>query len=157
MAAKNELAAHCIELLSSLGPTRARRMFGGHGFYVDDLFVALEAFDRLYLKVDDLTRARFEAAGCEVFVYDAKKKASMSYYTAPDEAMESPALMRPWARLAMEAALRARNAKPVKKTVAKKVAKKLAASAPAKQAAAKKAIAKTAPAKKAPARKAKPA
>jgi DNA transformation protein and related proteins len=128
MTARNELATHCIELLSSLGPTRARRMFGGHGFYVDDLFIALEAFDRLYLKVDDQTRARFEAAGCEVFIYDAAKKASMSYYTAPDEAMESPALMRPWARLAMEAALRARNAKPVKKAATKKAAaKKVAA------------------------------
>jgi DNA transformation protein len=29
--------------------------------------------------------------------------------------MESPALMLPWARLAMEAALRARNAKPAQR------------------------------------------
>ena len=31
---------------------RSRRMFGGHGLYVDDLFVGLIAFERLYLKVD---------------------------------------------------------------------------------------------------------
>ena len=31
---------------------RARRMFGGHGSVVDGLFVALIAFDRLYLKAD---------------------------------------------------------------------------------------------------------
>jgi DNA transformation protein len=36
----------------------------------------------------------------------------MSYWTVPAEAMESPALMQPWARLAISAALRARAARP---------------------------------------------
>jgi DNA transformation protein len=116
MAARSEFAAHCLELLSPLGPARARRMFGGHGFYVDDVFVALALGERLYLKTDAQTRPRFEAAGCEPFVYQgAGKQVTVSYWTAPDDAMESPMLMRPWARLAMEAALRARNAKPAKK------------------------------------------
>ena len=84
----------------------------GHGFYVDELFIALIAFGRLYLKADASTRARFEAAGCEPFVYDGKgKPVTMRYFTAPEDAMESPALMQPWARLALEAALRARAAK----------------------------------------------
>jgi DNA transformation protein len=86
-------------------------MFGGHGLYVDDLFVAIIASDRLYLKADAQTHERFERAGCEPFVYDAKSRAiSLGYWSAPDEAMESPALMEPWARLALEAALRARAA-----------------------------------------------
>ena len=118
---KDEFARHCAELLGSLGPSRARRMFGGHGFYVDDLFLALIFQERLYLKVDDLTRARFEAEGCQPFVYEARgRRVSLGYYTAPDEAMESPALMRPWARLALEAALRARAAKvPLRRRAAK--------------------------------------
>jgi DNA transformation protein len=91
-------------------------MFGGHGFYVDDLFIALVFGDRLYLKADAETRPRFEAAGCEPFVYDgAGKQVTINYWTAPDDAMESPMLMRPWARLAMEAALRARNTQPARK------------------------------------------
>jgi DNA transformation protein and related proteins len=110
-----EFAAHCVELLSPLGPTRSRRMFGGHGFYVDGIFLALTFGERLYLKTDAQTRPRFEAAGCEPFVYDgAGKQVTVSYWTAPDDAMESPMLMRPWACLAMEAALRARNAKSAK-------------------------------------------
>lgn len=113
MAAPSEFAAHCAELLGQLGPVRTKRMFGGHGFYVDDVFVALAFEDRLYLKADAQTRPRFEAAGCEPFVYDsAGKQVSLGYWTAPDDAMESPAFMLPWTRLAMEAALRARNAKP---------------------------------------------
>ena len=53
-------------------------MFGGHGLYVDDLFVALIAYERLYLKTDAQTRAAFEAAGCEPFVYDGEGKRSRS-------------------------------------------------------------------------------
>lgn len=112
MAADHELVEHCRELLAPLGSVRVKRMFGGHGFYVDELFIALIAFGRLYLKADALTRARFEAAGCLPFVYDGKgKPVTMSYFSAPEDAMESPALMQPWARLALEAAVRARAPK----------------------------------------------
>jgi DNA transformation protein and related proteins len=107
----NEFVAYCVELLETLGPARARRMFGGHGLYVDDLFVAIVADDRLYLKVDAATRPEFEAAACEPFRYDAKGKAiSLGYFSAPDEAIESPHGMRAWGRLALDAALRAKAA-----------------------------------------------
>lgn len=112
MATDPEFVAHCRELLAPLGTVRTKRMFGGHGFYADELFVALIAFGRLYLKADAQTRPRFEAAGCEPFTYDGKgKPVTMSYFAAPEEAIESPALMQPWARLALEAAVRARAAK----------------------------------------------
>lgn len=103
---------HCLELLAPLGRVRARRMFGGHGLYADDLFVALIAGERLYVKADADTEARFMAAGCAPFVYEGQGKAvKMSYWTVPDEAMESPSLMLPWARLAMQTALKAAAAK----------------------------------------------
>jgi DNA transformation protein len=35
----------------------------------------------------------------------------LNYHTPPDEALESPALMLPWARLALEAAVTARKPK----------------------------------------------
>jgi DNA transformation protein and related proteins len=109
----NDLVNHCLELLAPLGAMRAKRMFGGHGLYVNDLFVALIVFERLYLKVDAQTQPAFRAAGCEPFVYDGKDKPiTVSYWTVPAEAMESPHLMAPWARQAIAAALRARAAKP---------------------------------------------
>ena len=111
MAAKDAFAEYCAELLAGLGPVRVKRMFGGHGIYVDDLFVAIVVGETLYLKADGQSAARFEQAGCTAFSYEAKakKRVSLNYWSAPADAMESPALMRPWARLAMEAALRARN------------------------------------------------
>ena len=117
-AVPNEFVAHCGELLSPLGAVRSRRMFGGHGFYVDDVFVALIAGERLYLKADVLTRSAFEGAGCTPFTFEKARGGSVesvatSYFSAPEDAMESPPLMQPWARLALAAALRARAAKPL--------------------------------------------
>ncbi|MES3015240.1 MAG: TfoX/Sxy family protein [Pseudomonadota bacterium] len=109
-----EFVAHCTELLGSIGSVRSRRMFGGHGFYVDELFIAIIAGERLYLKVDAQTRASFEAEACVPFIYDSAGQAvSLGYFSAPEDAMESPPLMQPWARLALAAALRARATKPV--------------------------------------------
>ena len=110
----NEFVAHCAELLGALGAVRTRRMFGGHGFYVDELFIAIAVGERLYLKVDTPTRASFEAQACVPFVYDsAGQRVALGYFSAPEEAMESPPLMQPWARLALAAALRARATKPL--------------------------------------------
>ena len=121
-----EFIRYCVELLEALGPVRVIRMFGAHGVYVDGIFLAVIGSDeQLYLKVDEQSRPRFEAASCEPFRFVEKsgEVMVMSYYKPPEEAMESPALMLPWARLAMEAGLRKRNAKPVRKPAAKKASK----------------------------------
>ncbi len=131
MTARDEDIVWFCELLAPLGYVTARRMFGGAGLYVDGLIVGLEIEGTLYLKTDDLNRERFAAAGGSPFVYAGKGKAiTTSYWTAPDEAMDSPEAMRPWARLAFEASLRRAAAKPLaKKTVSKKrSSKKKAAS-----------------------------
>ena len=140
--------SHCLELLSPLGRTSSRRMFGGHALYIDGLCMALIIQDTLYLKADDTSRPLFERAGCKPFTYTAKNQEihSLGYYTAPDEAMESPAEMTPWARRGLAAAVAARaKAPPKKKAAARK--------APAKKAVARKAPAAKAPAKKVAARK----
>ncbi len=100
-------------------------MFGGWGISVDGLTFAIIADlgggDKLWLKADDGIRNRFEAVGCERFVYVGKSKtASMGYYTAPEDAMDSQEAMRPWARLSFECALRAKTPKVSAKRVAAK-------------------------------------
>lgn len=107
--------SHCLELLEPLGVVRARRMFGGWGLYADNVFIALIVSDRLYLKADAESKPAFQAAGSEPFVYSAKTGAvAVSYWSAPPDALDSPALMLPWAREALRAALHAKAAKPVK-------------------------------------------
>ena len=122
------LVDHCLELLAPLGAVRAKRMFGGHGIYCDDLFFALIAAERLYLKVDTQTRPAFEQAGCEPFVYDAKNgSVALGYWCVPADAMESPMAMEPWARQALAAAIRARAAKPSRKAAVPRKARALRA------------------------------
>lgn len=102
---------YVIELFGPFGTTGARRMFGGHGVYLDGLMFALVADDALYLKANEMNRVEYEQAGCGKFAYTLKgKRATLNFYRAPEEAMESPELMLPWARTAYAAALRA-NAK----------------------------------------------
>jgi DNA transformation protein and related proteins len=128
-APANEFAHYCCELLSSVGPCVAKRMFGAYGISTEGLTLAILADlgegETLWLKASDDSQVAFEAAGCQKFVFRGKEKpVSINYYSAPDEAMESPQLMAPWARLALEAALKARASKPVaKRPVKPKMAK----------------------------------
>ena len=80
--------------------------------------------DELFLKTDAATVEAFEQAGGHPFVYQGKgKPVTMSYWLPPAEAMESSQAMRPWARLAYEAAVRKNSEKkPAKSSPAKKKA-----------------------------------
>lgn len=109
MAGNDAEIAWFLDLLAPAGRMTARRMFGGAGLYADGVMIALEANGTLYLKVDDASRARFDAAGGVAFAFEMKTRGTvtMHYMTPPDEALDSPAPMRPWALLALEAARRA--------------------------------------------------
>lgn len=103
---------HACELLSSAGHCEAKRMFGGWGIAVEGMNIAIIIGDTLYLKSNPETEPRWLAAGGRPFTYEAKgRTVKVQYHTPPDEALESPALMAPWARLAMEAAVAARKPK----------------------------------------------
>ena len=112
---------HCLELIAPLGLPRAKRMFGGHGLYLDELFIGLLAGDELFLKVDAQTLPRFSAAGGRPFSYTARGKTmQLSFHTPPAEALDAPGLLAPWARLALEAALRTRAAAAPKATTSRR-------------------------------------
>jgi DNA transformation protein and related proteins len=115
-----EFAQYCCELLGRVGRCTAKRMFGGWGISTDGLTIAIIADlgqgETLWLKANDDSRIQYETQGCARFIYDVQgQPKGMNYYSAPPDAMESPALMAPWARVAMEAALLARSAKPQRK------------------------------------------
>jgi DNA transformation protein len=108
----DQLIAHALDLFAPLGPgVTARKMFGGLGFYAGGRFFAIGDIEEgaIYLKVDEVTRGQFEAAGGRPFTYPAKDGGvmEMSYVTPPDAALEDPEEMLPWARLGLEAAERA--------------------------------------------------
>lgn len=117
MAKRNDFTDWAEEQLAPLGTIRLKSMFGAFGLYADELFFALIDDDVLYFKADDVTRARFVEAGCEVFRYPMKDGSMMelSYYQAPETALDDQTDLLDWARLGLEAAVRARAAKLPKK------------------------------------------
>lgn len=102
-----------LDLLEPLGNVTVRRMFGGHGFYKDGVMFALEAFSRLFVKVDAENRSRFLDAGCEPFAYRNKdgRELTMSYFEPPESAFINAQKMKPWATLGVEASRRAQARK----------------------------------------------
>src|SRR3990172_6887538 len=114
LAMSDDFVDYVMELFGPFGTVGARRMFGGHGVYLDGLMFAIISEETLYLKADEMNRIEFEQAGCEIFGYARKdKRATLNFFRAPADAMESPELMLPWARTAYAAALRANAKKQV--------------------------------------------
>jgi len=139
--AHSEFANYCCELLASTGPCTAKRMFGGWGISTDGLTIAIIADlgsgEKLWLKASDDNRPQWEAAGCERFTYASTKDGEtvsrgMNYYSAPEDAMDSAHAMAPWARLALQAALSAKAAKPVRSARPRKAEAKPRSLKPAK-------------------------
>ncbi len=115
-----DFANYCCDLLASAGRCVAKRMFGGYALSTDGLTIAILADlgdgEKLWLKGGDSTRNRYEAEGCKIFTYTAKGvPRSMNYFCSPEEAMDSPDAMRPWAALALDCALSARAGKTLRK------------------------------------------
>ena len=114
MASKHAAFAKYVaeDLLAGLGPVKIRSMFGGHGFYFDGSFFALEADGKIFFKVDASNQKDYEQAGSEPFRYLAKdqKHTTMSYWSVPEEVLEDYDRMVEWASKAVRVA-RAAKAK----------------------------------------------
>jgi len=113
-----QLVEHVVELMAAeFGSVEPRAMFGGWGIYHQGLFFALVMDDALYMKTDAENLAAFEAAGLEPVVYEieGREPVVMHYRGVPEEALDTPAVMAHWARLAYGAALRAAMRKGVKR------------------------------------------
>ncbi len=103
----SEFIEYLHELFEGFGPIRTRKMFGGYGVYRDDVMFALVADDTLYLKVDDESALRYQTHGLPQFQYAKDgKTVGMSYYMAPEEALEDPEVLADWANQAYEIAFR---------------------------------------------------
>jgi DNA transformation protein len=139
MASDPSFVAFAVDLVSLVGPVTARSMFGGHGLYAENVMFGLLDDGELFLKTDPDTRQRFVDAGCRQWLYVNKKvrMENTGYFRPPDEAHEDPEAMLPWARLALEAALRAKatkSAKPARRGAARTAARKPAPRARKKKA-----------------------
>jgi DNA transformation protein len=109
MPCSAEFRDHALDLLSGLGPVEARRLFGGYGLFLSGVMLGLLDDDELFLRFDEESRPRFEAAGCRMWTYG--RMTETHYLRPPDEAHEDAEAMLPWARLGLASALRRKAAK----------------------------------------------
>ena len=113
---EKEFVSYIVELMQSIGSVYSKRMFGGFGIFNDGLMFGLIADSILYLKADEQTENEFKAKGLGPFTYNKQgKEFKLSYYQAPEEALENDEEMNVWASKAYDTALRAASKKNKKK------------------------------------------
>ncbi|MGL4243438.1 MAG: TfoX/Sxy family protein [Beijerinckiaceae bacterium] len=99
-------AADITDLFAPVGRVKLRRMFGGHGIYLDGIIFALEADGMIWMKTDETNRADFERRGARAFVYSRGKVDAqvMSYWSLPETAFDDVDELRDLTRSALGAA-----------------------------------------------------
>ena len=110
-----EFVSYLTELLQCIGPSQAKRMFGGHGLFIEGLMFGLVSDGVLYLKANDQSRDQFTTQGLEPFTYYKQGKPfKLSYYQVPEEALDDPQIMEYWGNLAFRSALQEAAKKSIK-------------------------------------------
>jgi len=104
------LLDRALPMLQAAGETRARAMFGGFGIYLDDVFMGIVAWNRLFFRVGDRNRPDYSRAGSTPFTYEGRggKPIEMPYWEVPGEVQADPERLCAWATKARNAALAAR-------------------------------------------------
>ncbi len=111
---EKEFASYVVELMQAMGPVRAKKMFGGYGVFLEELMFGLIADSVLYLKADKQTINEFTERSLHAFTYIRKgKEFKMSYFQAPEDALEDSEEMNIWANKAYAVALRAASKKHI--------------------------------------------
>lgn len=110
MSTNSEFTEYVLEQLEEAGSVRSRKMFGGTGVYVDDVFCAIiTGSDRFFLRVDESNRPDFEVEEMEQF--PGRGDSLMPYFEVPTHVLEDREELRVWATKARTAAVAAAGAK----------------------------------------------
>ena len=109
MAVSEAFHAFVLDQLSQIRPIRSRRMFGGVGYYVGELFFAIAADDTLYFKTDKTTRPQFQEHGMRPFQPFGADIRPMPYFEVPAHLFENSEELGAWMQRAIAVAAAARD------------------------------------------------
>lgn len=110
MAIDEGLIDWIAECTAPLGTLSKRAMMGGATLYLDgQVFAILTSDGVLRFKADAVSDPVWDAEGADrfTFTFDDGRVSSMNYRRAPDDVFDDPDAMLRWARLGLEAGLRA--------------------------------------------------
>lgn len=109
MAVSPEYTAYIVEQLGSAGSIRTRKMFGGVGIYIDEVFCAIiGSSTRFFLRVGDGNREDYVKLGMEKFS-GKKGSTGMPYFEVPEHVLEDQELLTTWALKARNAAVESKS------------------------------------------------
>ena len=93
--------------LASLGTVEVARFFSGASLRIDGVMFGFMSRGSLFLRVDDVNRPAFVAAGMGPFSYPGRTRtvALEGYYETPADVLEDAGALFDWCRGAYRAAL----------------------------------------------------
>jgi DNA transformation protein len=91
-----------LDRLATLGEVTSRPLFGGHGLYREETIFGIIFVGKLYLKVDERSRADFESRGMGPFRPNDRQTLK-SYYEVPPDVLADHNALLSWAREAIRA------------------------------------------------------
>lgn len=97
-----EFEARVIGQLSAARPVRTRKMFGGLGIYLGDVFFGLCDDDATFFKVDRETVDEYESRGMGPWIMGGQ--INDKYRQVPDAIMADPGDLGEWIDAAVEVA-----------------------------------------------------
>ena len=104
MALSSSYTEYILEQLAESGSIRSRKMFGGLGIYVDEVFCAIvSSSNRFYLRVGPQNIDEFKKEGMTQF--SGRGGVGMPYYEVPDHVPEDSDLLSEWVTKAREEAI----------------------------------------------------
>ena len=108
MATSPEYAEYILDQLSQAGTITSRKMFGGVGVYIDDVFCAIIGSSNVfYLRVGSENIEDYQHAGMDKF--PGGKGAGMPYFEVPEDVLEDALVLKVWALKARCSALKAKK------------------------------------------------
>ena len=109
MSVDDGLLAWTEEALEPLGHVTMRRMMGGATLYLDGTVFAILDEGEIWFKADSETDAAWDAAGADRFTFTMGdgRTGSMNYRRGPLDVYDDAEAMQRWARLGLDAGLRA--------------------------------------------------
>jgi DNA transformation protein len=93
-----------IDRLSQVAEISYRRIFNGAGIYYRGVQFAIVVNDRLYFRADRDSRALYQQKGMSAFQPRGTVDVESSFFQLPDDALDHPAELKHWLRIAIEAA-----------------------------------------------------
>ncbi len=97
MAVSYDFLEYVLDQFSAWGGITVRKMFGGAGLYRDGKMFGLVADDVVYMKVDETSRGKYEAAGSAPFKPFPDRPTMLSFFELPPEIFENREELIEWA------------------------------------------------------------